>query len=161
MMVISYTSFLFLVWILLSGHFEPLMLGLGLVSVLLTVFLVKRMTLIDHESYPLHLSSKIPGFLVFIMREIVKANIDVIKRIMTFKRSSISPQLFEVPASLKTDLGRVIYANSITLTPGTVSVELTREKILVHALTKEAADDLSSGKMAKSIPDAAVGRKGD
>ncbi|PVV06328.1 MAG: DNA topoisomerase IV, partial [gamma proteobacterium symbiont of Ctena orbiculata] len=84
MMVISYTSFLFLVWILLSGHFEPLMLGLGLVSVLLTVFLVKRMTLIDHESYPLHLSSKIPGFLVFIMREIVKANIDVIKRIMTF-----------------------------------------------------------------------------
>ena len=156
MMVISYATFLFLVWLLLSGHLEPLMLGLGLVSVLLTVFLVKRMTLIDHESYPLHLSSKIPGYLVFIMQEIVKANIDVIKRIMTFKRTSISPQLFEVPTSLKSDLGQVIYANSITLTPGTVSVELEKDKILVHALTKEAADELSGGKMAKSIPDAAV-----
>ncbi|MES9993002.1 MAG: Na+/H+ antiporter subunit E [Candidatus Thiodiazotropha sp.] len=156
MMVISYTSFLFAVWLLLSGHLEPLMLGLGLVSVLLTVFLVKRMTLIDHESYPLHLSSKIPGFLVFIMQEIVKANIDVIKRILTFKRSSISPQLFAVPASLKSDLGQVIYANSITLTPGTVSVELEQDKILVHALTKEAADELASGEMAKSIPDEVV-----
>ena len=155
-MVISYAAFLFVVWLLLSGHLEPLMLGLGLASVLLTVILIRRMTLIDHESYPLHLSSKLPAFFVFIFREIVKANIDVIKRIMTFKRTSISPQLIEVQAPLKTDLGRVIYANSITLTPGTVSVELSNEKILVHALTKEAADDLSSGEMAKSIPDEAT-----
>jgi multicomponent Na+:H+ antiporter subunit E len=159
MMVISYAAFLFAVWLLLSGHFEPLMLGLGLVSVSLTVILIRRMTLIDHESYPLHLSSKIPAFLVFIMREIVKANIDVIKLIMTFKRASISPRFIEVDLSLKTDLGRVIYANAITLTPGTVSVELTKEKILVHALTKEAADDLASGEMAKSIPDEAVGER--
>ena len=158
-MVFSYAAFLFAVWLLLSGHLEPLMLGLGLASVLLTVILIRRMTLIDHESYPLHLSSKMPSFLVFILREIVKANIDVIKRIMTFKRSSISPQLFEVPASQETDLGRVIYANSITLTPGTVSVELTKEKILVHALSKEAADELASGEMAKSIPDEAAKEK--
>jgi multicomponent Na+:H+ antiporter subunit E len=147
-MIISYAAFLFAVWLLLSGHFEPLMLGLGLASVLLTVILIRRMTLIDHET-----------FLVFILREIVKANIDVIKRILTFRRSSVSPQLFEVPVSLKTDLGRVIYANSITLTPGTVSVELTQEKILVHALTKEAADDLTSGSMASSIPDEPAGKR--
>jgi multicomponent Na+:H+ antiporter subunit E len=156
-MVISYAAFLFVVWLLLSGHLEPLMLGLGLASVLLTVILIRRMALIDHESYPLHLSTKIPAYLVFILREIVKSNIDVIKRILTFRRSSVSPQLFEVPIFLKTDLGRVIYANSITLTPGTVSVELTQEKILVHALTKEAADDLSSGSMASSIPDETAG----
>ena len=156
MMFFSYAAFLFAVWFLLSGHLEPLMLGLGLGSVGLTMILIRRMTLIDHESYPLHLSSKMPAFLVYIMREIVKANIDVIKRILTFRRSSISPQLFEVPAAPKTDLGRVIYANSITLTPGTVSVELDSEKILVHALTREAADDLASGEMARSIPDEAV-----
>jgi multicomponent Na+:H+ antiporter subunit E len=156
MMVISYSSFLFIIWLLLSGHLEPLMLGLGVVSVLLTMFLVKRMTLIDHESYPLHLSSKIPGYLLFIMVEIIKANVDVIKRIMTFDRASISPQLFEVPATLKSDLSQVIYANSITLTPGTVSVELEQDKILVHALTKEAAEELATGEMAKSIPDDSV-----
>ena len=160
-MFISYAAFLFAVWFLLSGHLEPLMLGLGLVSVLLTVILIRRMTLIDHESYPLHLTSKLPAFLVYILGEIVKANIDVIKRILTFRRTSISPQLFEVPASLKTDLGRVIYANSITLTPGTVSVELTKEKVLVHALTKEAADDLSSGEMVELIPDEAAAGKSE
>jgi multicomponent Na+:H+ antiporter subunit E len=64
--------------------------------------------------------------------------------------------LFEVPATHKSDLSQVIYANSITLTPGTVSVELEKDKILVHALTKEAAEELASGEMAKSIPDEAV-----
>ncbi len=157
MILFSYTVILFAFWLLLSGHLEPLMLGLGLASVLLTLIIIRRMTLVDHESYPLHLSAKIPAFLVYIMREIVKANIDVIKRILTFNRSAISPQLFEVPTRpLKTDLGRVIYANSITLTPGTVCVELTKDKILVHALTKEAADELSTGEMAKAIPDDAV-----
>ena len=159
MILLSYTAFLFVFWLLLSGHLEPLMLGLGLVSVVLTVILVKRMTLVDHESYPLHLSPKIPAFLAFIMQEIVKANIDVIKRIITFKSTSIGPQLIEVPASLKTDLGRVIYANSITLTPGTVSIDVSDDKILVHALTREAAEELASGEMAKAIPDQAVAGK--
>ena len=153
MIIFSYATVLFVFWLLLSGHTSALMLFLGLSSVILTVILIRRMTLIDHESYPVHLSSNIPKFMVFIFKEILKANVDVIKRIMTFRRSAISPQLFEVPVTLNTDLGRVIYANSITLTPGTVSVELDQEKILVHALTHEAADELASGKMAESIPD--------
>ena len=153
MILLSYTVLLFVFWLLLSGHFSPLMLGLGLASVLLTMVLIRRMTLVDHESYPLHLSSKLPTFLAYISKAIIKANIDVIKLILTMKRSSVSPQMIEVDESLKTDLGAVIYANSITLTPGTVSVELTEDKILVHALTKEAADDLASGEMASYIPD--------
>ncbi len=111
------------------------------------------MNIIDHESYPLHLSSQFPAFIIYIFREIVNANIDVIKRILTFSNTSISPQLIEIPLPQKTDLARVIYANSITLTPGTVSVALTREKVIVHALTKEAAEHLSAGSMAKAIPD--------
>ena len=138
-------------WLLLSGHFEPLLLGMGLVSVVLTVFLAKRMNVLDHESYPLHLFSRFPAFIIYLFREIVNANFDVIKRIMTFNKTSISPQWFEVPLTQKTDLGCVIYANAITLTPGTVSVELTRDKIIVHALSKEAADDLSTGIMAKQV----------
>jgi len=156
MMAFSYGVLLFVFWLLLSGHFEPLLLGLGLASVMLTILLTKRMNVIDHESYPLHLSSRLPAFLAYIFREIVKANIDVIKRIMIFSDNSISPRLVEIQLSQKTDLGRAIYANAITLTPGTVSVELTNEKIIVHALTKEAADDLSTGNMAKAIPDQIV-----
>lgn len=156
MKAFSYGVFLFVFWLLLSGHFEPLLLGLGLTSVVLTIFLAKRMDVIDHESYPLHLSSQLPAFLGYIFREIVNANIDVVKRIMKSSGSSISPQLVEIPVPQKTDMGRVIYANAITLTPGTVSVELTKDKVTVHALTKEAADDLSGGSMAAAIPDQAV-----
>lgn len=158
MMTFSYSVLLFVFWLLLSGHFDPLLLGLGIASVLLTIFLVKRMNVIDHESYPVHLSSRLPAYFIYLFREIVKANIDVIKRILTPGGKSISPQLIELPLSQKTDLGRVIYANSITLTPGTVSVALKKESVLVHALTKEAADDLSSGDMAKAIPDKAADR---
>ena len=156
MKTFSYGVLLFVFWLLLSGHYEPLLLGMGLASVVLTVFLVKRMYAIDHESYPLHLYSQLPGYLVYIFREIVLSNIDVIKRILSLSEKSISPQLIEIPLSQKTDLGRVIYANSITLTPGTVSVELMQDKIIVHALTKEAADNLATGSMANAIPDQVI-----
>jgi len=153
MKAISSAILLFILWVLLSGHFSPLLLGLGVASVALTVFLASRMNVIDHESYPAQLSSKLPVFFVYIMREIVKANIDVVKRILMPGGKTISPQVVEIPVPQKTDLGRVIYANAITLTPGTVSVELNEDKVLVHALSKEGADDLLSGEMAKAIPD--------
>ena len=158
MIAFIYGIILFAFWLLLSGHFDPLLLALGLASVALTIFLMKRMKFIDYECYPL-LSLRFPAFLVYIFREIVKANIDVIKRIMTFKGESISPQLIEIPLPQKTDLGRVIYANAITLTPGTVSVELKQETVIVHALTKEAADDLSSGEMARAVPDSIIDKQ--
>ncbi len=147
----SFAALLFLFWVFLSGHFSPLLLGFGLASVALAVFLSKRMNVIDHESYPLHLSTQLPAFFVYLFKEIIKSNIDVIKRIFLWRGSSISPQLVELPALQKSDLGRVIYANAITLTPGTVSIELSRESITVHALTAEAAEELATGSMAKEV----------
>lgn len=149
----NYSLLLLIFWVILSGHFDPLLLGLGIASVALTVFLMKRMNIIDHESCPLHLTSQLPKFTVYIFWEIVVANIDVIKRILTSGGKTISPQLIEIPLPQKTDLGRAIYANAITLTPGTVSIDIIEDKILVHALTKEAAEELASGSMAKAIPD--------
>ncbi len=147
----SFAALLFLFWIFLSGHFDPLLLGFGVASVALTVFLSKRMNVIDHKSYPLHLSSKLPGFFVYIFREIIKANVDVITRVLGWRGASISPQLIDIPLLQKTDLGAVIYANAITLTPGTVSIELSKETITIHALTKEAADELLTGSMSNEI----------
>jgi len=151
MKVFGFAILLCVFWISLSGYFTPLMLGLGLASVALTVFLAIRMKLVDDESYPSHLFSRLPAFFIYILNEIVKANIDVVKRILS--PSSISPQLIDIPAPQKSDLGRVIYANSITLTPGTVSVALSNDTLTIHALSKEAADDLAEGNMAKNIPD--------
>lgn len=148
----SFAVLLFLFWIFLSGHLEPLLLGLGMASVALTVFLSRRMNIIDHESYPLHLSLKFPGFFLYLFREIVKANIDVVTRILSWRREApISPQMIEIPQSQETDLGAVIYANSITLTPGTVTISLSKDSLTVHALSKEAAEELATGAMSKEI----------
>lgn len=147
----SYAVILFLFWIFLSGHLTPLLLGLGLASVALTLLLSRRMNVIDTESYPLHLSLKLPGYYVYLLKEIIKSNIDVAKRIVRWKGHSISPQLIEIPQSQKTDLGAVIYANSITLTPGTVTIKLSKDYITVHALSKEAADELATGDMSNEI----------
>jgi len=147
----SFVVLLFLFWIFLSGHLEPLLLGLGVASVALTFFLSRRMNVIDHESYPLHLSSKLPSFYVYIFKEIVKANIDVVKRVLGWKGASISPQMIDIPQSQNNDLGAVIYANSITLTPGTVTIKMSKDSLTVHALSKDAADELAAGAMSKEI----------
>ena len=149
----GFITLLSIFWILLSGHFEPLLLGLGITSILLTVFIAKRMELIDDEIYSLHLFSQLPSFFAYIYKEIVKANLDVIKRIIKPVSNPISPQLITLPMPKKSDMGRVIYANSITLTPGTVSVELSKDNLIIHALTKEAAKELIEGNMASKIPD--------
>jgi len=152
MRTIIAASLIFLFWFMLSGHTEALLIVLGILSTLLSVYLSKRMNIIDHESYPFHLSLRLLRYYIFLGKEIIKANIDVIKRIIIPGRS-ISPQIITLPASKKTDLSKVIYANSITLTPGTVTLELSGDKIKVHALSKEGADDLQTGEMAIAVPD--------
>jgi multicomponent Na+:H+ antiporter subunit E len=149
---VSLTLTLFILWILLSGHFNPLLIALGVASSLITVVLALRMEVIDHESHPLHLSRQLPRFWVFLSHEVIMANLDVVRRILT-PGKSYSPQLRQIPLPQQTELGQVIYANAITLTPGTVTIQLNTDSVRVHALSREAAEDLQSGRMAQAIPD--------
>ncbi|MDB4575655.1 Na+/H+ antiporter subunit E [bacterium] len=149
---ISLAILLFCLWLGLSGQLNVLMLSLGLASTLLVVYFSHRMDTIDREKYPAHLTPLLLRFWLFLTREVIAANIDVVKRI--FKPGkNISPQLFQLPMTKKTDLARVIYANAITMTPGTVCVKVNRETITVHSLSKESADDLRSGRMAEAVPE--------
>ena len=141
---------LFITWLLLSGFFEPLLLTFGVVSCALVVWIVHRMDVVDHEGHPIHLGLWIIGYWVWLIGEIVKANIDVARRIVDPKLP-IQPNVFWTKASQKTDLGQVIYANSITLTPGTVSMRVTGGSILVHALTTQAAADVEKGDMDRRV----------
>lgn len=150
--IISLAAFLYILWFGLSGHSEPLLLSLGIASVVFTVYLAHRMDVIDHESHPIHHFTSLLRFWSYLMVQVIKSNIDVIGRIFRPGRS-ISPQMVDLPVPQRSDLGRVIYANSITLTPGTVSVDLGKDTITVHALSKQAADDLGRGEMASRVPD--------
>ena len=133
-------------WILLSGMFHILLLCLGAVSVGFCLWIAMRMDLIDHEGVPIQISWGVLRYLPWLIKEIIKANYDVAKRVIS-PNLPISPCLFEAPVSQKTDLGQALYANSITLTPGTVSVDLAPNMIQVHALHQGSADGVLEGEM--------------
>lgn len=152
MRIIIAAVLMFLFWFVLSGHTELWLLLLGLASTGLTIFLSHRMNIMDREGHPFHLTTRLLRYFLYLGKEIVIANLGVVKRILMPGRT-INPQIIQVPDNKNTDLGRVIYANSITLTPGTVTMELAENKIKVHALSKESAEKLQSGCMANKAPD--------
>ncbi|MEQ8327387.1 Na+/H+ antiporter subunit E [Parvibaculum sp.] len=130
---------LFALWLGLSGYFKPFLLTLGVLSCLFTLYLARRMNLLDDEAVPLQLR---PGLLLYwswLGGEVVKSAWAV-SRVILAREMPISQQLIAVPCTQKTEMGHVIFANSITLTPGTVTVETAPGKFLVHALTEEAAN---------------------
>ena len=137
-------------WLAISEHHTPLMLLLGMISIASVVYVAHRMDVVDHEAQPLHLTLKIPGYYAWLIKEIFLANILVVKHVWLGNKS-ISPVFATITASQKTDIGKVIYANSITLTPGTVTVNIEGDQFLVHALLRESIKDLEAGEMDKRV----------
>ena len=147
---ISLGLVLFVTWLLFSGIYVPLLLIFGIASCAAIVWIAHRMDVVDHEGHPIHLAWRLVGYWVWLTIEIVKSNIDVAKRILDPKMP-IDPVMIEVPADQPSELGQVIYANSITLTPGTVSIRIAKDTILVHALSSSLAADLETGEMGRRI----------
>ena len=141
---------LFGAWLLLSFYFLPLIIGFGVASCLTVLFIVRRMDLVDHEGHPVHLGWRVATYWIWLTWEIIKSNIDVARRIVD-RDLPIDPVLVRVKASQRSELGQVIYANSITLTPGTVSVEVADGAILVHSIASEMAEDLEDGAMDRRV----------
>ena len=152
---------LFATWLLLSGFFEPLLLAFGVLSCVLVVCIARRMDVVDHEGQPIHLGWRVFTYWVWLIGEIGKANVDVARRILDPKLP-IQPTLIWLKTTQRSELCQVIYANSITLTPGTVSVRVSSGSILVHAIAQEPAADLQGGAMDRRVsalePAAAFGR---
>jgi len=105
----------------------------------LTLWIAKRMRILDSETAPYATVLQALVYFVWLFIEIVKANLTVVKAVLS-PDMSVSPTLTRIPTPQKTDIGLVTFANSITLTPGTVSVDVQDDHILVHALLSEMAD---------------------
>ena len=140
--------FYFVIWLLLSGHYDPLLLTLGVLSCITCLYVTWKAKFIDEEGLPLHLLIRLPIYTLWLFKEIIKANIDTAKIIIL---NSPDPQNFRVKSSQKTEAGKVTYANSITLTPGTVTTVLDGDILEVHALSSDMADDVKSGAMDKKV----------
>jgi len=145
-------------WFALSGETAPLFLMLGALSLLLTLWLIARLKLIDRDASPYH---RAPHMLVYggwLLIEIVKANAAVIRRILG-PTHAIDPVMVNVPTTARTKLGRALFANSITLTPGTVTVDVDGDQLKVHALVRETSTAQSFAQMDRKVAAAADGRK--
>lgn len=141
---------LFVFWLAMSGELVPLLVGAGVLSAVAAALMGRRMSVIDAEGAPFRFGLGALTYWPWLIREIAKSAWGVTK-IIADPRLPISPTLVRVKTGQKTAVGRVVYANSITLTPGTISIELAGDEILVHALTHAGAEDLQSGGMDRRV----------
>jgi multicomponent Na+:H+ antiporter subunit E len=143
---------LIFLWVLLSGIFTPLHLLLGLISIVITLYISVRMDVLMHKKQPLYFRFfRVLGYFLWLIGQILLSNLDVVRRIFS-PTLDIKPILKAIPSSQKTELGRVFYANSITLTPGTVAINIAKNgDVLVHSLHADVLSDLEKGTMGKRV----------
>jgi len=139
-------------WLLMSGYwYDPLLLTFGAVSILLCLFIAWKI----EKKYPFHrIISILPGlplFWLWLFKEVVIANIEVLKRIWMPSKFPITPTIRTLPMSQKTRMGKTTYANAITLTPGTISIDVKGSEVQIHGLFKDSLDDLEKGEMDKRV----------
>ena len=110
-----------------------------------------RMGIVDEEGAPAQLGLRpFTQYAPYLIKEIAVSNIEVTK-IICSAEMPLHRTVIEVGAHQKSELGRVILANSITLTPGTVSVNMEGDRITVHALSFEGAEEDLSGEMGRRV----------
>lgn len=145
---VSWTVTLAVFWLLLSGFLKPLLLAFGVASVALVVFLLLRMDREDDQPEKLSFSFSTIRYVVWLLGQIILSSLDVTKLVWGSSKK-LSPSLAKLPISDVPEKNRVLYANSITLTPGTLSVDIDDEHVTVHALKEQSLEDLQAGEMAK------------
>ena len=139
-------------YVVLSGQVtSAFLMGAGVVTCLAITLLARRLGIVDDEGVPHRWWARTAMYLPWLLWLVLLANIDVLKRVWKPGPLDIQPRMIEVPHELDTAYGVATYMNSITLTPGTVTVDVGKGELLVHALTKAAADDLLSGEMHRRI----------
>ncbi|HIG29340.1 MAG TPA: cation transporter [Verrucomicrobiales bacterium] len=143
---VSLFIFLGLFWTGLSWQTSPNLVALGILCCLGVTLFSHRMGLIDKEGHPIESFKEIPGYIVWLYWEMLKANVDVVRRVWD-PQLPIEPHLFRLEYRTKTGFATAVYANSITVTPGTVTVSVDERTLLIHALSNESAQGLKDGVM--------------
>ncbi len=90
------------------------------------------------------------GYAGWLLWQVLLANIHVLKLAFSQNERATHPRIIRFKTSLKSDFARYVFANSITLTPGTVTMSLVGDEFVVHAIDKAVADELP-GEMEKRV----------
>lgn len=130
-------------WLIWSGIYKPLLLGLGAFSCILSVYLAHRVGFFREVS-GLHIVPRLPFYWLSISYEIIKSSFDV-ARIILNPKLPISPIVIEMEAEPEGPVGQATLGNAITLSPGTVTLDIYDGRLQIHCLTREGAEELLSG----------------
>jgi multicomponent Na+:H+ antiporter subunit E len=137
---------LMLVWLLWSGYFKPLLISFGVVSCLIVLTLSWRMGNIEQDiAWQRHLL-RFPRYWLWLGKEVVKSNLEVAAVILS-PRLRLRSRLVTIDAVAEDEFGRALLGNSITLTPGTLTLAVEGGRLHVHCLTPEGAAGLLEGEM--------------
>ncbi len=148
-----------LLWWIFSGKTIPLVLMFGIASVVLIILIIIRM---DRFAYynpntGTKFNLRYIPYLIWLIKEIILSNIAVAKTILKIG-DKVDPVTFDAFAHEETEFGSIAYANSITITPGTVTMALVDGRLTVHALTQESKQSLIEGDMDRRVHYAETGR---
>lgn len=138
-----------LTWLLWSGVYTPLILGLGLLSCTIAIYLAYRMGFFARGVFSLHVSARLPRFWAWLLIEIVKANFQVAAAVL-FPARRVSPAVIDIRTG-GGPIAQTLLANSITLTPGTVTLDVHEGRLRVHCLTATAMRELQDGEMERRV----------
>ena len=138
------------IWLLLSGHYTGLILSLGVLSVLVVTWFIWRMDRVDGELGVLPMRPRLLYYLLWLMWQVVVSNIDLVRRIWD-PTLPIRPTWQRLDIKVSSVLAKTLYANSITLTPGTLTTDVREDHFMVHSLSPDGIDELKKGGMEKQI----------
>jgi multicomponent Na+:H+ antiporter subunit E len=147
---LMFTALLIAAWVLWSGMFKPLLLGLGAFSCALAGYIAVRMGYFDSRVFALRFNLRVLGFWAWLLKEIVKSSLEV-ARIVLARDLQLSTQVIEIDASRLSPVDQAVLGNSITLTPGTLTLDVSDGRLQVHALTAESARALEEGEMLRRV----------
>ena len=136
--------------VLWSGYLKPLLLGLGALSCLLTIWVVRRMGYFDDDTFAFHYDWRLLGFWAWLGREVVLSSIQV-ARVVLRRKVDVEPEVVDIDGSGLGPVDLALLGNSITLTPGTLTLDVYEGRLLVHALTADGAAALRQGEMQRRV----------
>ncbi|MDJ0812784.1 MAG: Na+/H+ antiporter subunit E [Woeseiaceae bacterium] len=145
-----FIALLIAAWVLWSGMFKPLLLGLGVFSCAVAALIAIRMGYFDTSVFALRFNLRVIAFWGWLLKEIVKSSLEV-ARIVLSRDLRLSTKVIEIDASQLSPVDQVLLGNSITLTPGTLTLDASDGRLLVHALTAEGAAALEEGEMLRRV----------
>ena len=142
--------FVAVVWLLLSGHYSALILSFGAVSLLIVIWFMWRMDRVDESLGVPPMRPRMLYYLLWLMWQVVLSNIDLVRRIWD-PALPIRPTWQRLDIKVTSSLAKTLYANSITLTPGTLTTDVREDHFMVHSLSPDGIEDLRKGGMEEQI----------